>query len=125
MTKFVSAFEDFFKSIYELFASIIGSLASVVNAFISTIINFFSGIVNLFADVLKGAVNVVGGIGKFITGKQDCASRMEGPANMRRFETDRLDITGNIVVIGVIAAAGYLYVRSQQGKPVVPAKKTN
>ncbi|ROV93959.1 hypothetical protein VSDG_06238 [Cytospora chrysosperma] len=99
MTKFISAFEDFFKSIYELFASIIGTLASVVNAFIHTILGFFSGIINLLSDVLKGAVDLAGGVGKFIT--------------------------SNIVIIGVVAAGGYLYIRTQQGKPVVPAKKTN
>lgn len=33
--------------------------------------------------------------------------------------------TGNIVVIGVIAAGYVIYTRVQQGKPAVPVKKTN
>jgi phage-related protein len=69
MTKFIAAFEDFFKSIYELFASIIGTFASLINTLITTVVNFFSGVVNLFLDVGKGAVDLVGGIGKFIAGK--------------------------------------------------------
>lgn len=122
MTQFLSAFEDLFKSIYELFASIIGTVASVVNAFINTILGFFSGIVNLVGDVLQGAVNLVGGIGKFVTGKHCPVSADDRP----RVQANDLSKTpGNIVVIGIIAAGGYLYVRSQQGKPVVPAKKTN
>lgn len=71
MTKFIAAFEDFFKSIYELFASIIGTFASLVNTLITTVLNFFSGIINLFLDVGKGAVDLVGGIGKFIAGKSN------------------------------------------------------
>lgn len=69
MTKFIAAFEDFFKSIYELFASIIGTFASLINTLITTVVNFFSGVINLFLDVGKGAVDLVGGIGKFIAGK--------------------------------------------------------
>lgn len=38
---------------------------------------------------------------------------------------DPLQISGNIVVIGVVAGGYYVYTRQQQGKPVVPAKKTN
>lgn len=71
MTKFIAAFEDFFKSIYELFASIIGTFASLINTLITTVLNFFSGIINLFLDVGKGAVDLVGGIGKFIAGKSN------------------------------------------------------
>lgn len=69
MTQFISAFEDFFKSIYELFASIIGTFASLINTLISTVLNFFSGVINLFLDLGKGAVDLVGGIGKFIAGE--------------------------------------------------------
>lgn len=69
MTKFFAAFEDFFKSIYELFASIVGAFVSVINTIVSTILGFFSGIINLFADVFKGAIDVVGGVGKFIASK--------------------------------------------------------
>lgn len=69
MTKFIAAFEDFFKSIYELFASIIGTFASLINTLITTVLNFFTGVINLFVDVGKGAVDLVGGLGKFIAGR--------------------------------------------------------
>ncbi|PSR84148.1 hypothetical protein BD289DRAFT_409845 [Coniella lustricola] len=94
-----SAIENLFKSVYELFASVIGAIASVINTIITAILNFFSGVINLFADVFKGAIDVVGGVGSFIL--------------------------SNIVVIGVIAAGYVIYTRQQQGKPVVPTKKTN
>lgn len=126
MTKFFAAFEDFFKSIYELFASILGTFASLINTVISTILNFFSGIVNLFADVFKGVVDVVGGVGKFVLGKSGSLPRwssfqFDTSGAYRRFNNN----AGNIVVIGVAAAGFYIYTRQQQGKPVVPAKKTN
>lgn len=79
MTKFIAAFEDFFKSIYELFASIIGTFASLVNTLITTVLNFFSGIINLFLDVGKGAVDLVGGVGKFIAGKLNTLSHVGCP----------------------------------------------
>lgn len=79
MTKFIAAFEDFFKSIYELFASIIGTFASLVNTLITTVLNFFSGVINLFLDVGKGAVDLVGGIGKFIAGKSNKMPCIKGP----------------------------------------------
>lgn len=117
MTKFIAAFEDFFKSIYELFASIIGTFASLINTLITTILNFFSGIINLFLDVGKGAIDLVGGIGNFIASKSNKVHFTMGP--------HLLTVTGNIVVLGVVAAGFYVYTRQQQGKPVVPAKKTN
>lgn len=84
MTKFVAAFEDFFKSIYELFASIIGTIASAVNAVIVTILNFFSGIINLFADVFKGVVDVVGGVGRFLLGKTFSHTSLDATAMLTR-----------------------------------------
>lgn len=79
MTKFIAAFENFFKSIYELFASIIGTFASLINTLVTTVLNFFSGVINLFLDVGKGAVDLVGGIGKFIAGKSTSLCRRMGP----------------------------------------------
>jgi hypothetical protein len=86
MTKFIAAFEDFFKSIYELFASVIGTFASLINTLITTVLNFFSGVINLFLDVGKGAVDLVGGIGKFIAGKPSLLRLGEDP----RISTDRV-----------------------------------
>lgn len=79
MTKFIAAFEDFFKSIYELFASIIGTFASLINTLVTTVLNFFSGVINLFLDVGKGAVDLVGGIGKFIAGESTSLCCSMGP----------------------------------------------
>lgn len=93
MTKFIAAFEDFFKSIYELFASVIGTIASVINTIITTILNFFSGIVNLFADVFKGVIDVVGGVGRFLLGKTT-SSTCSPPRNSIG-NNGKLTATGN------------------------------
>ncbi|EON95748.1 hypothetical protein UCRPA7_8887 [Phaeoacremonium minimum UCRPA7] len=97
-----TAVEDLFKSFYELFASIFNTIYNVLHAFVATIVNFFVGILNLVRDVLSGVVDIAGGLGKFVA--------------------------GNIVLIGIVAAGGYLFVRyqAQQGKPVkAQVKKTN
>ena len=47
---------------------------------------------------------------------------------MRRNKLTHCDFTGNIVLIGIVATGGYLFVRyqAQQGKPIkAQAKKTN
>lgn len=121
MTQFLAAFQDFFKSIYELFASIIGTFISLVNNALSTILNFFTGIVDLFANLFKGAIDVVGGIGKFIISKSKCVLNMPFPYSSCKANHE----LGNIVLLSVVAAGYYIYTRQQQGKPVVSTKKTN
>lgn len=88
MTKFISAFEDFFKSIYELIASIIGTFASVINTIVTSILNLFSGVINLFADVFKGAVDVVGGVGKFLLSKFGTFTYIKENKNKEQLEAN-------------------------------------
>ncbi|TDZ20740.1 hypothetical protein Cob_v006336 [Colletotrichum orbiculare MAFF 240422] len=96
---FAKAFEDLFKSFYELIASIFSTFYHILQTFFQAIIGFFTGIVNLTADVFSGVIDVVGGVGRFVL--------------------------GNIVIIGIIAAAGYAYVRyTAQGRQVAAGKKT-
>ena len=99
MSHLVNAVGDLFASFYELVAGIVSAVVSVAQGIISAIVGLFTGIINLFADVLGGVVDVAGGLGKFVA--------------------------GNIVILAIVAVGGVLYVRSQQGRPVVPAKKTN
>lgn len=122
MTQFFAAFEDLFKSIYELFASIIGAFAHAIQAVVNTILNFFSGIINLFTDVFKGVVDVVGGVGSFVLSKS-----IVDATRLATIEPEKLtrEQIGNVVVIGVLAAGYVIYTRQQQGKPIIPAKKTN
>ncbi|PKS13190.1 hypothetical protein jhhlp_000535 [Lomentospora prolificans] len=96
----INAVEDLVKSIYELFVSVFGGAAHIIQSFLSAIIGFFTGLINMSADVLNGVVDVVGGVGRFVL--------------------------GNIVVLGIIAAGGYLYLNSQQRQrgPVTATKKT-
>lgn len=94
-----SAIGDLFKSFYEMFASLIGAFVKIFQTLINAIVGFFTSIFQLFADVLGGLADAAGGVGKFVI--------------------------SNIAIFAVIAIGGFLYVRSQQGKPLVPAKKTN
>lgn len=94
-----SALGDFVASIYELLASIIGTIFKIFSTFINAIVGFFTSILTLILDVFGGLVEAAGGVGKFVI--------------------------SNIAIFAVIAIGGFLYVRSQQGRPVVPAKKTN
>jgi hypothetical protein len=118
----VKGFEDFFMSIYELLASVIGTIAAVFSTIISAILSFFTGIFNMVGDIFNGVVNVVGGVGRFVLGERPLTLRIPFCAGLR---TDDCLGAGNIVVLLVIAAGGYIYMQKQQGRPVVPAKKTN
>jgi len=86
-----NAVTDLFASVYELFASLIGAVYTIAHSFVTGIVNLFVGFFSFFADIFQGVIDVVGGVGKFVA--------------------------GNIVIIGIIAAAGYGYVRfTQQGQ---------
>ncbi|KXH69007.1 hypothetical protein CSAL01_11484 [Colletotrichum salicis] len=94
-----NAIQDLFSSIYELLSSIFNAFYHVLQTIFNTIIGFFTGLVNLITDVFQGAIDVVGGFGKFVL--------------------------SNFVIIGVIAAGGYAYVRyTSQGRQVATGKKT-
>ncbi|KXH40482.1 hypothetical protein CNYM01_07929 [Colletotrichum nymphaeae SA-01] len=94
-----NAIQDLFSSIYELLSSIFNAFYHVLQTIFNTIIGFFTGLVNLITDVFQGAIDVAGGLGKFVL--------------------------SNFVIIGVIAAGGYAYVRyTSQGRQVATGKKT-
>lgn len=38
----------------------------------------------------------------------------------RKFGTDRSSLPGNIVIVAIIAAGGYAYMRYSQGRPIAP-----
>ncbi|KAH0420317.1 hypothetical protein CcaCcLH18_14071 [Colletotrichum camelliae] len=126
---FTKAFEDLFKSFYELIASIFSTFYHVLQVFLNAIISFFTGIVNLTADVFSGVVDVVGGVGKFVLGKIPAdrrgAVKHPAPPVYMRPKLIRPFFTGNIVIIGIIAAGGYAYVRyTTHGRQVAAGKKT-
>ncbi|KAK3940191.1 hypothetical protein QBC46DRAFT_341751 [Diplogelasinospora grovesii] len=83
-----SAVNDLIASVYELLASLFSGVYNIVHSIITAVLGLFTGFFTLMADVFSGVVDVVGGLGKFVA--------------------------GNIVVIGIIAAAGYGFVRYQQ-----------
>jgi len=97
-----TAFNDLIHSVYELFASFFGAIYSIVSSIVLAVGNLFRDFFNLVSSVFGGLVDLVGGIGKFIF--------------------------GNIVLIGVVAAAGFFYVnyQKQQGRRVTaPAVAKN
>ncbi|KAH6684989.1 hypothetical protein F5X68DRAFT_233422 [Plectosphaerella plurivora] len=95
----INAIEDLFKSFYELIVSVFSTIYHLLLTFVNAIISFFNGIINVVVDVFSGAAEIVGGTAKFLL--------------------------GNFVVIGLIAAGGYAYLRyTEQGRRVAAGKKT-
>jgi phage-related protein len=117
---FVSAIGDLFKSIFEFFTAILSTVWSVVEGVLTAIVSFFTGIVNMVGDVLGGVVNALGGVGKFVA-----SAYSQDRVEIRKKLTHAALSPGNIIIIGILAAGAFVYVRTQQGRPVVPAKKTN
>lgn len=64
-----AAINDLVSSFYELFASVLGGIYNTIHALFAAVIGLFSGFINLIGDVFKGAVDVVGGLGKFLASK--------------------------------------------------------
>lgn len=96
----VSAVGDLFKGVYNLLASFFITLFQIVQTFVLAIVHFFTGIVNLFVELVTGLVEVAGGIVNFVL--------------------------GNIVILGIISAVGYVYVQNSKGRTVtVGGKKVN
>ncbi|KAL2148040.1 hypothetical protein VTI28DRAFT_96 [Corynascus sepedonium] len=107
-----SAVTDLVKSVGELLSSIFGAAYAIIHSFVSSIFNLVAGFLAFVGDLGKGVFDLAGGVGKFVA--------------------------GNAVMIALISAAGYAYVRfvqqpqKQQGrKPAVTngaggaGKKTN
>ncbi|GAB1319853.1 hypothetical protein MFIFM68171_10063 [Madurella fahalii] len=106
-----SAITDLVKSVAELLSSVFGTAYTIVHSFLSGLIGLFAGFFAFIGDLTKGVFDVVGGVGRFIA--------------------------GNIVILGILGAAGYAYVKfiqpqqQQQGsKPAAvnggaQEKKTN
>jgi hypothetical protein len=137
-----SAINDFVSSIYELFASVLSGIYNIFHTVFAAVFGLFSGVINLFADVFKGAIDVVGGLGTFLASKLlwpispappappaspdirsplpylwgalACVAKVQS-ADSRPYST------GNIVIVAIIAAGGYAFMRYNQGRPIAPA----
>ena len=64
-----AAINDLVSSIFELFSSVLGGIYNTVHAIFAAFIGLFSGVINLVLDVFKGAIDVAGGLGKFLASK--------------------------------------------------------
>lgn len=126
-----SAVSDLVASVYELFASFLGAIYTIVHSFLAGIANLFAGVFHMFADVFQGVFDLVGGVGKFIAGK---SSSFHASSTNQGKGADGVWFTGNAVIIGLVAAAGYAYVRftaqgqvqgQRVGAPGAGAKKVN
>lgn len=70
------AITDFFNSVYELAASIAGIAYRTVHSAFAAVWGLFSGIINLFVDVLRGGVEFVGGVSRFLISESFPLSRL-------------------------------------------------
>ncbi|KAM7187528.1 hypothetical protein V8F33_011175 [Rhypophila sp. PSN 637] len=80
-----SAVTDLVKSVGELAASLFNAVYTIFETFFTGVFHLFTGFFAFVVDIFQGVLDVVGGIGKFVA--------------------------GNIVMLGLIGAAGYAYVR--------------
>ncbi|KAK4150868.1 hypothetical protein C8A00DRAFT_17659 [Chaetomidium leptoderma] len=105
-----NAVTDLAQSVAELLSSVVNAAYAIVHSFVSGIVGLLAGFFAFFGDLGKGVLDLAGGVGKFVT--------------------------GNAVILAVIGAAIYAYMRfvqqpQQQGrKPAVvngagAGKKTN
>ncbi|KAL2170725.1 hypothetical protein VTG60DRAFT_4473 [Thermothelomyces hinnuleus] len=105
-----NAMTDLVKSVGELLSSVSDAAYAIVHSFVSGIVNLFAGLYAFLGDLGKGVVDLAGGVGKFVA--------------------------GNAVIIAVLAAAVFAYIRfvrtpqAQGRKPAVTnevgaGKKTN
>ncbi|KAK0631052.1 hypothetical protein B0T17DRAFT_488754 [Bombardia bombarda] len=86
-----SAVSDLVKSVAELFSSLVGAVYTIVHTFFAGILHLFSGFFAFIGDIFAGVLDLVGGLGKFIT--------------------------GNIVILGILAIGVYGYFHfTQQGQ---------
>lgn len=119
-----SAVTDLVSSVYELFASLVGAAYTIVHSFVAGILSLFSGFFAFIADIFQGVFDIVGGVGKFVTGMSLSPTfpyKVGSEANGSH--------TGNIVILGLIGAGvyGYLHFTRQgqlQGQRA-GVKKTN
>lgn len=154
-----NAITDLVKSVYELLASILGAAYTIIHSFINGVLGLFAGFFAFVGDIGKGVFDLVGGVGKFIAGAfrlphvpchlsghayagaswACCMSHTENETKCAhgKNKPERANATiGNAVILAVIGAAGYAYIRfvqqpqQQQGRRPVTAgtggvKKTN
>jgi phage-related protein len=68
MANLFQAIYDFLASIVELIVSTFSTIFHTLKAAAEGFLNLLFSFVKLFEDVLKGAIDVVGGVGKFVVG---------------------------------------------------------
>ncbi len=114
-----TAIRDLFQSAYELIASVFGTVYYIFSSFFLAVSHVFREVIDLITNVFSGVLELVGGVGKFIVG--ECLPLMSGSVDDDGPRADQCDFSlGNIVLIGLVAVAGYAYVsyQKQQGRPV-------
>ncbi|KAF2186371.1 hypothetical protein K469DRAFT_631229 [Zopfia rhizophila CBS 207.26] len=102
MSSIVSALSDLFQSIFEVIYSFFATAGHLIQNTISFVLHFFAGILNVVLEFFRGLVELAGGLVQFFL--------------------------GNILILGVIAAAFFAYLQYQrnQGRTVkVGDKKLN
>lgn len=93
-----SAVADLIRSFTELLSSAFGAAYAVVHSFLAGLIGLFTGFFAFVGDLVKGAFDLVGGVGRFVAGKYWYIFRTCTPVRLLQDTT-----TGNsswIVAIG-------------------------
>jgi phage-related protein len=83
-----TAVADLFKSAYELVASLFAAVSNAFSAVFSMLASLVTSFMTLVGDILLGVLDIFQGVGKFVL--------------------------GNIILLALVAAGGFAFVRYQK-----------
>lgn len=119
MSSIIASIKDLVTSVFEVILSLFDKGFDVVYGLLDTVINFFVGIFKTALYTVGGALEAVGGIGKFLASESSAL-------NIHRIPVLIVLALGNLVVLALIAGGffGYKEYQRRQGRPVKVGEKT-
>jgi hypothetical protein len=121
MSSIVHALSDLVKSMLELVWSFFTTAGDLVQKTAQFALKFATEIIDLFVSFFRGLVDLAGGIVSFVLGK----SQQQRARILHACATVADNITGNVLMLGVVAAAvfGFLQYQRSQGRQVTVGNK--
>ncbi|KAF1814948.1 hypothetical protein P152DRAFT_455992 [Eremomyces bilateralis CBS 781.70] len=107
MASILTSISDLIASIFKVVGSIFSQALHAVEGVSSMVVHFFTGLLSMVQDVFVGLAKAVGGVGNFVIGMT--------PLELLCRKLTRIE-PGNVVVLSIIAAGGYLFLQYQQGQ---------
>ena len=120
MSSIIKSLGDLAQSLVELVWSFFTTAGHLVQNTLAFGVHSVEGLLNLVLNFFKGLVDLAGGLASFIAGKHTFLQQRRNDLLIAN--------TGNVIILGVIAAAffGFLQYQRKQGNTVqVGNKKLN